>query len=371
MISRNSLGRPPAQQGQVLSSLRAEIVSGRLAPGEQLPTRLDMVDQYGVCMATVQSALDSLRRDGFIRVQGRGGTFVSKTPPHLTRFAVVFGPAPSRSDWSHYYAALQQEAEALQQTTAWQLPLYFGVDGHEDSEDYQRLVRDVRARRVGGLIFANAPFLLANTPLLEEPDLPRVTIASQSGPGNPYPTVAHDSDSFKKKALRWLKDRGCKRVAFLATWDAGEFERLEAEVAKYGMATRRHWWQLSHAQLPASARQAMHLLFHEDHRERPDALVIWDDNLVEHALGGLMAAGVRFPKDVQIVAHSNFSWLASGGMPVKRLGYDMRELLRICIGGIEAQIRGENPEPLARIEAIFDDEMAERRGNEFQSRTGD
>jgi DNA-binding GntR family transcriptional regulator len=53
--------------------LRTEIASGRLKPGDRLPSARDMRDDFGIAYATVQSALRVLRDEGLIyTVHGRG-----------------------------------------------------------------------------------------------------------------------------------------------------------------------------------------------------------------------------------------------------------------------------------------------------------
>ena len=63
---------------QVADDLRADIKSGRLAPGSRLPNELELATIYGVARVTVRTALASLRREGLIIVTRGRGTFVRK-----------------------------------------------------------------------------------------------------------------------------------------------------------------------------------------------------------------------------------------------------------------------------------------------------
>lgn len=63
---------------QVADDLRADIKSGRLAPGSRLPNELELASIYGVARVTVRNALASLRREGLIIVTRGRGTFVRK-----------------------------------------------------------------------------------------------------------------------------------------------------------------------------------------------------------------------------------------------------------------------------------------------------
>jgi DNA-binding LacI/PurR family transcriptional regulator len=91
-------------------------------------------------------------------------------------------------------------------------------------------------------------------------------------------------------------------------------------------------------QEPAKWVQATaHLLMHSNQTERPDALLITDDNLIEPVTAGLVAAGVRVPDDLEIVAHCNFPWPAPTHLPITRVGYNVRRLLADCIASIDRQ----------------------------------
>ncbi|WP_435173759.1 GntR family transcriptional regulator [Actinacidiphila sp. bgisy145] len=63
--------RPPYVQAAAV--LRGEITSGRLKPGDKLPSARDLQDRYGIASSTVQNALRMLKSEGLIySVQGRG-----------------------------------------------------------------------------------------------------------------------------------------------------------------------------------------------------------------------------------------------------------------------------------------------------------
>jgi GntR family transcriptional regulator len=65
---------------QIRRAIQAEIDSGRLAPGEQLPTEHDYARLFNVSLAPVRQALLDLASTGLIsRTKGRG-TFVSERP---------------------------------------------------------------------------------------------------------------------------------------------------------------------------------------------------------------------------------------------------------------------------------------------------
>ncbi len=67
---------------QLQSILTEQIVSGMLAPGDQLPIEFQLEQQYGVSRVTVRQALAAMEKAGLIRREAGRGTFVSEARPH-------------------------------------------------------------------------------------------------------------------------------------------------------------------------------------------------------------------------------------------------------------------------------------------------
>jgi len=63
------------------SSLRAEILQGRLRPGTRLPATRDLASQYGLSRGTTVTAFEQLKSEGYVQGTIGSGTFVSKVLP--------------------------------------------------------------------------------------------------------------------------------------------------------------------------------------------------------------------------------------------------------------------------------------------------
>ena len=351
-------GRPPERSNQIVTDLRRQITSGRLAPGDQLPTRAEIETKFGASSVTVQRALHRLRRDGFITVNGRRGTYVAPRPPHLTRYALVFPNEPTEaSSWVRFWTALENEADAMPRRAGVKISCYYSVNNHADSDDYWRLLDDVEAHRLAGIIFASAPFMLEGSPILEEPGIPRVGIMTEPWRDS-VPAVANDGESFLERAVDYLAGKGRRRLA--AIMPPGHTlarAKLEPLARRHGMTLHPYWVQLVTYHAPEAAGGVAHLLMHEGQHERPDGLIIGDDNLVEHATAGLIAAGVRVPEDIEVVAHCNFPWPTPSVVPVRRLGFDARAVLQSAMECLGRQRQGLPVNPLNMVPAVFEDEV--------------
>ncbi len=66
---------------QLAATLRAEINSGDLAPGDRVPTEAELSERYSTSRNTVRLALNLLRNEGLLTSQQGRGTFVRTNPP--------------------------------------------------------------------------------------------------------------------------------------------------------------------------------------------------------------------------------------------------------------------------------------------------
>ena len=353
--------RVAIKEGQISQHLRQQIVRGELPPGAQLPKRVELERQFAVSPLTLQRALSSLIEDGFVYAKTGQGTFVASNPPHLSRYGLIFPFHPNgRDPWSNYYTALNNEALGLQKADPAKLAIYYGLELPENRFERDKLIADVESHRLAGLVFVSTPVNFRGTPLLDEPRIARVAVMRNAGFG--IPQIRLDGEAFSTKALDYLASRGRKRVAIInsATMAPDWMDDFRQNVAQRGMSTHPFWIQGVHTIGAEWARNVVHLMFQGSPETRPDALFISDDNLVPHATAGLLAAGVTVPEQADVVAHSNFPWPTASVVPVKRLGFDARQVLRLCLESIDRQRKLEPVEQTTNVLPLFEDEMAVR-----------
>lgn len=351
--------RTPVKQERILQHLRKQIVEGKLAPGAQLPTRQKLEKVFQVSAATLQRALDRLIEDGLVYARGSLGTFVSETPPFVCRYGIVFPGSSAAATSIRFYTALKNEAERVARVSsnARSMGIYFGGDAHADSADFQHLLADVLAYKLAGLIFVGSPAAYALTPVMQHASLPRIIIAAAHG----NIPCAKLEGTFVDRALDYLVNRGRRHIAWVgnaAALSNREFvSSWMTAIEQRKMLSAPHWMQGLSINWPMPARNLVHLLMHPQMRDRPDGLVIADDNLVEYATAGLIDAGMRVPGEVDVVAHCNFPWPAPSVLPVNRLGFDARECLRVCMDSIDRQRAGRKVPATTVIPVRFDEEV--------------
>lgn len=67
---------PRQASQQIALKLRAAILTGRLAPGDKLPSQPEMANRYGVARETIKRALEALRAERLIVSRQGSGVFV-------------------------------------------------------------------------------------------------------------------------------------------------------------------------------------------------------------------------------------------------------------------------------------------------------
>jgi GntR family transcriptional regulator len=70
---------------QIARQLRLAIASGRLTPGERLPSARDLAEELDVNFHTVRKVYGDLEQAGLLRQERGLGTFVAEQVPSLAR----------------------------------------------------------------------------------------------------------------------------------------------------------------------------------------------------------------------------------------------------------------------------------------------
>ena len=347
---------PLERHGAIRSQLARLICTGAKLPGMRLPTRLELASEFKTSPVTIQKALLQLANDGFVVARGRAGTFVTERPPHLFRFGLVIPTV----DAMGFLRTLVEQTAVLEQLHGWRFPIYSNVDGPKNSENHREMLEDLAAHRVAGLILTQPPSYYLQTPLFAQPNLPRVAIVNHHQvPG--VGCVYLDNQMFIAKALDHLQAQGRKRVALVATPQFSNtfIDAVTDGIAARKMTTRPAWIQSLEYRWPHWALHLVAAMLDGPEEERPDALIIMDDHLVESVTTALRHHGVRVPAKLDIVAHCNYPNLPLAAVPVCWLGYDVRRVLQSAVEYIQQTLSGPPPPSVITVPAQFVHELPE------------
>lgn len=344
------------KRSKIVEHLRRGIVAGKFPPGSQLPVRRKLEKQFNAGPPTVQRALDQLSQEGFVFAEGTRGTFVSETPPHLYHYIMPFAGQTSDSlyhgRWSRFWKVLADEASLFERDNIGRISVRYGVDAIAATPEYKRVRQELESEQIAGIIFPVPPD--NRTSSLLSKDLPSVIVAPAVSDWGT--SIYVDWDNWRHRAIEWLAGRQRKNVAVLTTWLTG-YDEFARELQQHGMTIKDHWFQHVNEFEGAWARNIVQLMFNCDQKARPDALIIQDDDLLQHATAGLVAAGVRVPDDIDVISHANFPWSESLALPVTLLGFNVRRIVHFSADAIFKMRMGEPAPELQLVPAQFADEL--------------
>lgn len=309
---------------------------------------------YNASRGVVQLAVERLKRDGFVDGRNRQGVFVVPHPPHLKRYGLVFPYSRSDRDWTRFDDALVREARRVEDAgEGHRFQVFAGVDDASGGAAIrQRLGDEVGVDRMAGLILVGAHDL-ADLPPFCSPALPKVFVfADESSPRRPIVTT--DEQGWIDQALSWLgKDRGRKRVALVRLTSTFEYVTA-ADFERHGLTYHAKWRQTIGRGHPEVVSDLIPLLMDYPKDQRPDGLIIADDNLMDHASAALVKLGLPMGEDLDVVAHCNWPWPVPTAVPTQRLGFHAGEVLDRCIKAIDAQRVGEPFEAVQKVAAQWE-----------------
>jgi GntR family transcriptional regulator/MocR family aminotransferase len=91
--------------------LRSAILEGRIVPGARLPATRDLAREYKLSRATVVTAFEQLKSEGYVEGRVGAGTYVSEVLPddflQVGRTSAGKAAGPRRVGWSSYARRLQ------------------------------------------------------------------------------------------------------------------------------------------------------------------------------------------------------------------------------------------------------------------------
>ena len=335
--------------------------AGSFAPGERVPTRLDIARDLSVSTVTVQRAFERLAIDGFVTSMGSRGTFVAGSPPHLSHYGIVFSTLPDVANdgsWSRFFTALRRAGEEITAQGDRRVSVYSGVDTHLTGSDLDRLQDDLVNQRLAGLIVISPDAFVASG-LMATADhamIPMVTVVHGEAARGLHSLMSDSEFAVVDRALDHFQEQNRHRVGALfganvsAEYVAAFMERVHGR----GMQTHARWLQGIEARYSWWARHAAEAMLTA--ADRPDALFIADDNLAEDAAGGVIDARVRVPDELEVVAHCNFPHQASSSLRVVRLGFDTRRIMARALLVLD-RLRGGAEVELSHAAAVFEHEV--------------
>ncbi len=344
--------------------IRKQILSGKLRPEEQLPTRMELECKFKVSRVTMQKAIDSLVKDGTVYAKGTSGTFVSQFPSEIYHYGIVFYHKPDYDrPWSKQWKTILRETEKIFSTPPYSLSVFYGDKYYMNENGNADFIGDIRDKRMAGMIFTMNPDLFEGTEIVENPEIPKLSINHR--PGSRFPSVIQDSSGILSEMIKYLSERKRKKASLIMYsrqfHEPSYLDDAVKELKKHGIQTCDFWIHGVDILFPKSSANITKLMM-RDGNSRPDSIIVLDDNLLPGVIEGLHASKVRIPEDVDLVAMVNFPYDENLEAPVKMFGFDIPEQLRLAKLKLEAMRQNLKYEKTTTIKFVSDTEFAKEAG---------
>lgn len=282
-----------------------------LGPGCQLPTVIELCEQFDVAKVTLDGVLGQLEQQGIVERRHRRGLFVSASLG-LKTIGVVFGEDIFRLHFSPFWGLLLQ---AVRDQTSGRTDLraqaYMDISkGHNGLAGHAQLVEDLKAGRLHGLLVFS-PSSQEELRQLQSFGVPLIAPFDQ-----PDSTAADREDrTVVDRIAGELAARGCRRVACLQSGEDGVARLADAlrhaglasvEVMDWTMETWKSRLPGIITTLESYGRLLVaRMIADTAPSARPDALVSLDDTMTRGAITAMLQAGLKPGRDLTIVTQSN------------------------------------------------------------------
>jgi GntR family transcriptional regulator of arabinose operon len=333
--------------------LRIKIQTGKLKPGEQLPTVGELRTEYNVSCSTIEKVHSLLEKEGLIiREQGRG-VFVSRSqenrrPPTGVIGFIGYGfisEVRNSLFWARLLRGIQEGA--IREKT--QLML---LNEGMDSSVWEK---------VDGVLLSEGDFEVNQ-------DLDRLPLGmpciSMITPARQISSIVFDDYQGAKDSTKHLISLGHERIYYMIDLESNN-EVLNRRLAGYqdaiveaGIKLQDSWvrplpkdyWYFDKVQIDyqQGARKSFEDWLATTWKEdNCTAILMQNDQAAMGAIKALQAAGIRVPQDVSVIGFDGIDLQESGlpelttvELPIEKVGAAAVQLLRKLI---EARQNGYTP----------------------------
>ncbi len=306
-------------QAQIEAFLRHQVWSGRIKPGDRLPSTHELTRRWAVNLVSVQKAMERLTQWGLLERKTKMGTIVRP----LT-IGVLVQPDLAQES-VHYIRVLAKAIREEVESHGWIPQVYddFSVkmkfDRVEESANARRFLTDQTTSRFTGLVQV-AMTHSTWTLLAKRTEVPFVHCSQEYRTSD----VMNDYYRFAYDTVEYLAKRGRKTIEILGFQEnSEEFSAALAAAARFDLPKiRTHLYEGEKSSLQAVSRQTLGLIDGWKKEGRlPDALIVSDDIAMRGVAMALIQKGIQVPSKIEVVTQANTEVQFEYGIPVIRYAF--------------------------------------------------
>ena len=315
----------PPKYRQVFESLRRQIESGQLAPGDRLPSESELERTFGASRITVGRAVRDLQLAGLVERRAGSGTYVkSVRSAEGLSFGLLIPDLGDTEIFEPICHGMMASPMAREHALLWGSILSAGQSKDARALD---LCRQYIERRVTGVFFAPLELTAdkdqVNRRIADALDEAGIPVVLLDRPVLPYPErgdhdlVGIDNRRAGYRITEHLLRLGSRIIAFVALPDAAA--TVEAREAGYREAL--YTWkapvsrELVHRVNPIDVDAVRQLV----DSARPDAVVCANDWTAARLMRTVLDLGYDVPRDIRLVGIDDMEYASLLPIPLTTL----------------------------------------------------
>lgn len=326
-------------------TLRDQILAGRFAVNEKLPSEKELSSKFKVSRITVMRALSDLQNDGYIWRKQGSGTFI-KSPAQMSCRLGLLIPGLSHAVNASVFPLVQEQITKRAAKLGWQVLLGDAEIPDDNDPSGQKPVEVARrfvAHGVNAVAFfpfgitprgsaynlnvlsvfrsAKVPVVLVGADIVEYPDR------------SDYDVIALDDQHAGYLLGRHLVAQGVRRIAFIGSPNRSPSRnlRLAGVRSAFGKAKNTSLVEITLVQNGREAKEIVAAI----ENGSCEAVVAENDEFAAHTMRYLLAAGLRIPEQIKICGFDNAPItellpvpLTSVAQPVEALALELVSAVR-------------------------------------------
>jgi DNA-binding LacI/PurR family transcriptional regulator len=310
---------------QIAAILRREIVAGFKA-GQRLPAARELAARFGVNAHTVREGLSVLGQEGLIEGRPGSGTYVCDINKNR-HVAVLAEWDISDPRTSYFYRRAPQQVLRFLRDRHVPVRLYTGHlapgDDPPSALTCREFVSALERHRLCGVV-AFGPHEVID-PWGEKLQRRHIPVVG----GNQICTgrVVHDNAQIVRLGTDYLLGHGRRRLALMEYhWPEDRrskfAENFQAALTGAGVVANERWIRRAPTPCAPQAGWEEFRAIWAEGREKPDGLLICNDNLFPGAVMAILQLGIRVPEDLLVVTHFNKGSGMISPFPVAKVQMD-------------------------------------------------
>ncbi|MGG4552804.1 GntR family transcriptional regulator [Paenibacillus humicus] len=346
---------------QLKNELLSWFETGKLQPGQQVPSENEISEQFGISRQTVRQTFGELEKEGWLeRIQGKG-TFARNPLRREGEQVKTIGIITTYIS-DYIFPHIVRGAEAELRSKGYRL-LLSSTDNNKEKE--MESLQLMTSQPLSGLIIEPTKSAEGNPNLsyflsLQEKGIPYLMI-NEKYRELECPCLKVDDELGGYLAARHLLEKGhTSIVGFFKRDDLQGVNRLKGFLAAHrefgiSVSPQRVVTYTTEEKDGVPYTQAVQLL-QQDEEGRPTAFVCYNDQLAVVLMEAVQQCSLRVPEDVSVVGFDDSSLALASGTKLTTLTHPKTEMGELAA----RQLIGIIEQGLVVEDTVFKPEIVER-----------